>query len=59
MPASDDDLPSTSERAAQEPEPGGETHDAGIPARSEMTEDERAKALAKHDDRATAHGRLI
>jgi len=59
MPASDDDLPSTSERAPQELEPGGETHDAGIPARSEMTEDERAKALAKHDDRATAHGRLI
>jgi len=38
--------------------PGG-TPDAGIPARSAMTEDERAKALAKDDERATAHGRLI
>ena len=59
MPASDEDLPSTSERAHREPEPGGGTPDAGIPARSAMTEDERAKALAKDDERATAHGRLI
>ena len=59
MPASDEDLPSTSERAHREPEPGRETQDAGIPARSEMTEDERAKALAKDDDRAMARGRVI
>jgi hypothetical protein len=59
MPASDEDLPSTSERAHRECEPGGEPHDAGIPARAEMTEDERAKALAKDDDRATAPGRQI
>jgi hypothetical protein len=59
MPASDDDLPSTSERAHRDPEPRAEAQDAGIPARSEMTEDERAKALAKDDDRAMARGRLL